>query len=377
MTESGRVDLLAAIEDLAFAGSDAPCSVNARPRRESAVVAPVTATARRAELLDKGGGAPIFKKPEAEIEAELLALLGSSGGPGPTSWKQQLRMILDCGTRGTVEDFHTFLIGLASPERAEPEPEFVALCAAVLSAQTRDAVVLAAVRRLGLSLGARGCRAGADNGGCSNSTVGLTAAVVANADVELLEECVHGVNFNKTKARGLRAMAAALLNDHGGLVPQDFESLIRLPGVGPKVANMVRSVAFVGEIGEVGMVVDTHVHRLARRLGWTGPQEKSPEQTRRKLELFLPHRVREMIARRLISFGQNVCLSRGPRCQKCPLAGAHMCPSAPDARTSGVCDLEPEAVEPQAHEPISAPQRRFAELAAPHSQGTKRRIELD
>merc|ERR1712217_550650 len=122
----------------------------------------------------------------------------------------------------------------------------------------------------------------------------------------------------------------------------------------------VLSVAFADEVPEVGMIVDTHVHRLARRLGWTGPQEKNPEQTRRKLEQFLPHRVREIITRRLISFGQEVCLSRGPRCQQCPLAAAHLCPSAPDALRSSACDLQFSTDESAALEPPPDPQRVFA-----------------
>lgn len=253
-------------------------------------------------------------------DAELLKALAEIGScEGPPHWCEQLEAIMGVGARGTVEQFHTFLLALAQDtSRKQEHSRFVALCAVVLSSQTRDATTLAAVERLARRLG---CEVD------GNNLPSIDPAAVVAASPEVLEECLLGVNFHKTKARHLKALADALLQRHSGIVPHTFADLVALPGVGPKVANVVRSVVF-GEVKDCGMVVDTHVHRVARRLGWTSDEVLDPEHTRRKLEIFIAEEFRELVARRIIGFGQEVCLPRRPRCGSCPVAAIGICPTA-------------------------------------------------
>ena len=231
-------------------------------------------------------------------------------GCSPPGWRQQLRVLLSADARGTVQEFHDFLRSLAGSENCE----FTCLCAAILSAQTRDRAAIDATKRLLLRFGSA-CAA------C------FSPAALALAPLEMLSECLGlaGVNFYKGKAQRLRETAATLLSHHAGRVPASFDALIVLPGVGPKIANLVLSVTFQQATG-CGMVVDTHVQRVARRLGWSRFTE--PEQTRHCLEGFVSEEIREIVARRMIGFGQEICKPRHPVCKTCPLAREDLCPSA-------------------------------------------------
>jgi len=337
---SKKADLLSAIDAFAFqdgGSSSSSASVMSRPSSNvsaSSVAAaspPAPSVPRRAEAEQDAArdvsSAVVRSHIDADVDVQADTLLrgildsseSSGRGSEPSDWREQLKLVLEVGARGTVQDFHEFLLGLlacSSSQRAQAE--FVALVAAVLSAQTRDHTALAAVQRLQVRFGGEG-------GGEGDQ--GLLVAM-ASVEISVLEGCLRGVNFHKTKARSLKALASDLLAQHNGQVPRDLAALVKLPGVGPKIANLVRAVVFGGDVEECGMVVDTHVHRIAKRLGWTCGTDKTPEQTRRKLETFIPGVVREVVTRRLIAFGQEVCLARGPRCQWCPLASAQLCPSA-------------------------------------------------
>ncbi|CAE8675522.1 unnamed protein product, partial [Polarella glacialis] len=172
-------------------------------------------------------------------------------------------------------------------------------------------------------------------------------------------DCLRGVNFHRTKASRLRDIAAILLRDFGGAVPSTFDKLVSLPGVGPKVANLVLSVTF-GQVCGIGMVVDTHVHRVSRRLGWTTGC-KLPEQTRKQLEEFIPEEARELVTLRLIGFGQEVCLPVHPRCRSCPLAAAKLCPSAAMASESAALE-DPEGLDWKLQSPSKGSKRTVIQI---------------
>lgn len=237
-----------------------------------------------------------------------------SQGKSPYQFSEQLRAIIDTGARGAVEDFHAFLVDLCSLGQ---KGHFASLCAAMLSVQTRDQATLTAVKRLLSKLGS------------GKDQKALEPAKIAEASINDLEACLAGVNYHKTKSKQLRTVADIIVRCHGGVVPDDFDTLVSLPGIGPKIANLVRSVTF-GRVKGCGMVVDTHVHRIAHRLGWTSPRQGpgDPEHTRSCLEKIIPEEVRELVTRRLIGFGQEVCLPQHPRCKQCHLAAAGLCPSA-------------------------------------------------
>lgn len=148
-----------------------------------------------------------------------------------------------------------------------------------------------------------------------------TPQALADAPLEEIEETIRRVNFFRNKAKSLKGMAQALVERHGGEVPNTLEELVELPGVGRKTANVVLGVGF--GIAE-GVVVDTHVKRIAYRLGLT--REEDPERVERDLLPLLPPESRVVFTHRVIDHGRAVCTARTARCDRCPLND--LCPSS-------------------------------------------------
>jgi endonuclease-3 len=146
------------------------------------------------------------------------------------------------------------------------------------------------------------------------------ARSLAAADPEVVEALIRPTGFFRTKTRSLLGMATAVVERFGGEIPSDLASLVTIPGVGRKTANVVRSVAF----GLPGLPVDTHVGRLARRLGLS--VNTDPVKVERDLCAIVPPKEWGAISLRLILHGRAVCLARRPRCGSCILAD--LCPSA-------------------------------------------------
>jgi len=136
---------------------------------------------------------------------------------------------------------------------------------------------------------------------------------LAGADQRELEELVHPTGFYKSKAKNLLKMSNQLLDDHEGEVPNDLSDLVKVGGVGRKTANVIRSVAF----GLPGLPVDTHVGRLARRLGLT--EEEDPVKVEMELNPMVPQYERGEFSLRVILHGRQVCFARNPQCEDCVL----------------------------------------------------------
>jgi endonuclease-3 len=145
-------------------------------------------------------------------------------------------------------------------------------------------------------------------------------ADLAEADPLELEDLVHATGFFRAKARNLIGMATALEERFGGEVPTDLDDLVTLPGVGRKTANVIRSVAF----DLPGLPVDTHVGRLAVRLGLT--TETDPVKAEHALNRLVAPEERGGFSLRMILHGRAVCAARKPRCDVCVLND--VCPSA-------------------------------------------------
>jgi endonuclease-3 len=136
-----------------------------------------------------------------------------------------------------------------------------------------------------------------------------------------LEGLIHSTGFFRNKAKHIQGMSACLVERHGGQVPATMEELLELPGVARKTANVVLSNAF-GKLE--GVVVDTHVKRVARRLGLTG--ETNPEKIELDLMQVLPQGEWRSFAWRLILHGRRRCSARNPDCDGCAIV--EHCPSA-------------------------------------------------
>lgn len=142
-----------------------------------------------------------------------------------------------------------------------------------------------------------------------------TLEAMANADIGDVENYVRSCGFYKHKARDIVLACQMLLRDFGGKVPDNMESLLRLPGVGRKTANLL-----LGDIyGVPGSVVcDTHCIRICGRLGLTTGKE--PEKVEQQLRRLLPPEESSDFCHRLVLFGRDVCTARSPRCGECPLS---------------------------------------------------------
>ncbi len=143
----------------------------------------------------------------------------------------------------------------------------------------------------------------------------------ASANLEELEQTIRSTGFYHNKAKNIRATCQRLLTVYGGTVPHTMQDLLTLPGVARKTANVVLGNGF--DIVE-GFVVDTHVGRLSRRLGWT--KNDDPVKVEQDLMRITPHKDWLDLSHLLIFHGRAICYARKPACAKCSLV--HLCPSA-------------------------------------------------
>ena len=178
---------------------------------------------------------------------------------------------------------------------AQAEDPFQILIATLLSARTQDATTHAASTRL-----FRRART-------PRSMVALS--------VPEIEKLIYPVGFYRTKAKHVKACCEALVEHHGGRVPKTMEELVALPGVGRKTANLVMIVAFKSD---ANICVDTHVHRIANRLGWV--KTDNPQETEQALYRRTDGRWWALMNLYLVTWGQNVCRPVRPRCGDCAIA---------------------------------------------------------
>ncbi|PKM76334.1 MAG: endonuclease III [Firmicutes bacterium HGW-Firmicutes-15] len=171
--------------------------------------------------------------------------------------------------------------------------QFELLVAVVLSAQSTDAQV----NRVTSKMFEKYC----------------TPEDFAQMDIVEMEELVHGVGLYKGKAKNLKNLSEILLKKFDGKVPSDFNALMELPGVGRKTANVIMSVAF----NQPGLGVDTHVQRVANRLGLV--TTKNPDQTENQLKAIIPVDLWSKAHHQFIFHGRKTCMARKPNCSQCVL----------------------------------------------------------
>lgn len=147
------------------------------------------------------------------------------------------------------------------------------------------------------------------------------AAALAEAPREEIETVIQSTGFFRNKAKSLSGFANRVVDEHGGEVPTEMDALVALPGIGRKTANVVLGNAFGRN---EGIVVDTHVQRLAKRLGLT--KESDPVKVERALIPLIPRDDWTMLSHLMIWHGRRVCDARKPKCGDCALAD--ICPSS-------------------------------------------------
>lgn len=194
-----------------------------------------------------------------------------------------------------VRHFQVPVVDLIATQTKDP---FKVLVATILSARTKDEVTAAAAKRL--------------------FSHAATIADLARLSVQELEKLIYPVGFFRNKAKYLSTLPDALNNHFGGTVPGDIESLLTLPGVGRKTANLVVAVAF----NKPAICVDTHVHRIMNIWGYV--RTDTPLQTEMALRQKLPQQYWIRINSLLVAFGQGVCKPVRPHCDRCSIAA--LCP---------------------------------------------------
>ncbi len=170
---------------------------------------------------------------------------------------------------------------------------FMVLISCLLSLRTKDKVTAEASNRL-FKL--------ADN---PEKMLGLS--------IKNIEKTIYPVGFYKTKSKRIKEICRALLDDYGGVVPDEIDELLKLNGVGRKTANLTVTLGY----GKLGICVDTHVHRISNRLGLV--KTKTPEQTEFALRKKLPKKHWLIYNDLLVTYGQNLCVPISPWCSKCKI----------------------------------------------------------
>ncbi|TVQ38860.1 MAG: endonuclease III [Spirochaetaceae bacterium] len=175
---------------------------------------------------------------------------------------------------------------------------FRILVSTMISLRTRDEVTLAAAERL--------------------FELAQTPETMARLSEEQIAAAIYPAGFYRTKAHSIRQVAGIVQQQHGGTVPASLEQLTALPGVGRKTANLVLGLGY----GIAAICVDTHVHRIANRLGWIAT--RTPQQSEFELQKVLPGEWWVAVNEVLVLFGQQICTPQSPWCSRCPVT--HGCP---------------------------------------------------
>lgn len=170
---------------------------------------------------------------------------------------------------------------------------FRVLISCMLSTRTQDGTTLKASKRLFL--------------------IADTPEKMVRLKVNELEEIIYPVGFYRNKARYILSACMELIEKYESQVPDEIETLLKLPGVGRKTANLVVTKGY----GKPGICVDTHVHRIFNRLGYVNT--RNPGQTELHLRKKLPREFWIEINDLLVSLGQNICRPLSPKCSKCPV----------------------------------------------------------
>lgn len=197
--------------------------------------------------------------------------------------------------RETMPSFEQPLIEAMGDEGQTP---FHILIATILSLRTKDTLTAVVAPRL-------------------FAEAATPQAMLALSE-ERIAELIYPVGFYHTKAKSIRQICQILIEQYGGAVPAELDLLLKLPGVGRKTANLVRTAGY----GLPGICVDTHVHRICNRWGYV--HTKMPDETELVLRAKLPAAYWIPINGLLVTLGQNICQPISPRCSVCPVA--QLCP---------------------------------------------------
>jgi endonuclease-3 len=138
---------------------------------------------------------------------------------------------------------------------------------------------------------------------------------MANAELVEIEKLIISCGLYKSKAKNLKESAKKLISEYGGVLPSDMSELLKFPGVGRKIANLLRGDLF----GLPAIVVDTHCIRVCRRLGLYPKEETNPAKIEKYLTAVIPEEEQSDFCHRIVYFGRDTCKAQNPKCGECKL----------------------------------------------------------
>ncbi|XP_049531863.1 endonuclease III-like protein 1 [Anopheles darlingi] len=250
-------------------------------------------------------GSAVKRNLKIEVGSGLPDVPEKEGKWEPANWRQMLENIRQMrkdnpapvdtmGCDQFAQDTENLI-----PAR---EKRYHCLVSLMLSAQTKDTVNHECMMRL--------------------KKHGLTPESIVGTDATVLEKLIYPVSFYKNKTKFIKQASQILLDQYGGDIPDSIEGLLKLPGVGKKMAHLCMGSAWNVV---TGIGVDTHVHRISNWLKWVPKETKTPEDTRQALEKWLPFELWEEVNHLMVGFGQTICTSTYPRCNDC--MNAPICPA--------------------------------------------------
>ncbi|MEM0466259.1 MAG: endonuclease III [Candidatus Thermoplasmatota archaeon] len=194
------------------------------------------------------------------------------------------------------KELHTYTEPVVSRRRnSYPQTPFTVLIACLLSLRTKDEVTDRAAEKLLRRYD--------------------TPEKILRLSDQYLESLIYPVGFYKTKAKRIKEISRNIIENYAGRVPDDFDELLKLKGVGRKTANIVM---VYGHKKHGYLPIDTHCHRIPNRLGWI--QTKTPEETEYALKKILPEKYWDAFNHFFVIFGQRICVPIAPWCSKCPVS---------------------------------------------------------
>ncbi|KAJ5080682.1 endonuclease iii-like protein [Anaeramoeba ignava] len=220
----------------------------------------------------------------------------------PKKWKKVLHKIEQMRSSQTAPVDTMGVSFVPDKNIIEISPQifhFQVLVNALLSSQTTDQKTSQAVDQLNSSLKI------------------LTIQNVIKTSESQIASLISCVGFKNKKANYLKRIAEILHNKYNDNVPDNFDDLVKLPGIGPKMAYLILMVCFDKK---EGLAVDTHVYVISRRLGWVSKEDNNPEKVRKELQRWLPRENWKEFNKLIVGFGQEICSKIKPKCDQCPVS---------------------------------------------------------
>ena len=269
----------------------------------------------------------LSSKPNASRRHPARTITARARSPGiePTSeWETVYAIVKEMREKNPTAPVDTMgcaeLYWRASSPR---DRRFQTLIALMLSSQTKDTVTAEAMQRLHTLLGEHTGSGQIELDASAaaspvDSTLNLENILIVSP--QRLNELIRTVGFHNNKTKYIKESAIILRDQYNSDIPSTAKELMKLPGVGPKMAYLCMSAAW-GK--DEGIGVDVHVHRITNLWGWH--KTKTPEETRKALESWLPKDKWHEINKLLVGLGQTVCLPIGRKCGECVLSGKNLC----------------------------------------------------